>query len=613
MLKAISTLFSLLTNEQKRRLLRLQMLMIVMAVLETMSILSIAPFISVATNIEGQVSLLTDYATKLSNHAPFFDQLDITLGLGGLVIIFLTMSSVVSVVTMWLLSRFGAEIGMDLGSSLYEHYLSQPWLSHSSSNSSFLTKQIAAETLRVSDTIIVPLLYINARLMVTIFIVCAIFLFNPTGTVLGVLVFGSAYGIVYFIVRGILGRNGLANSVATEQRFRLMADGFGGIKSILLGSKQDFFFKRFRESGMKLASARAGNQAIALTPRFFIELVAFVFLISVVLINTRSPEAILELLPMLGFYMFAVFKLLPCLQQIYYGSATIKGNVAALYAITSELFGGKMKNSQTNDPNHGKYSVEIGQIEKEVRLKKVSFSYPNEQKPVLERLDMVLCANQVTGLTGSSGCGKSTLSDVLMGLIKPDFGELLVDGKQVTNENLKSWMAKIAFVPQDFFLRDGTVMDNIAYAIEPEDVDESRVNEALRVAEVARVIENLAHGIHTEVGENGVQLSGGQRQRIAIARAVYQKSELLIFDEATSSLDAATEKLVIQNILRGKDRPTILMIAHRVTTLMNCDNIYFIDAGKIAGEGTYEQLAGNNRRFIETSLVDKKMPEDVRK
>ena len=297
-------------------------------------------------------------------------------------------------------------------------------------------------------------------------------------------------------------------------------------------------------------------------------------------------------LPILSVYALATFKLLPAFQLIYANSAVIKGNMAAFESIRQDLI------------NSSNLKFEISQTEqsylnlnKKIELENVTFTYPNKDKPTLKQLNMVIPVNSIIGLVGPSGSGKSTLIDIILGLIKPEQGLLKIDNKTINNNNRRSWQNTIGFVAQSIFCPEGSIAENVAFGIPQEQIDLEQVQNALKLAHLTDLIQNLEQDIHTKVGERGVQLSGGQRQRIGIARALYHKAQVLIFDEATSSLDGITEKMIMDAIHDFGGKKTIIMIAHRIKTVQKCDQIFFIDKGRVVDKGTYHELIEKNEHF----------------
>ena len=294
-------------------------------------------------------------------------------------------------------------------------------------------------------------------------------------------------------------------------------------------------------------------------------------------------------------FVLAGFKLLPAFQQIYFSLSQIRGNLSGLKSIRNDLLA-SIDQITLNSKDRiilDEQFFSKGSIE----LQNVTFKYPETKKPAVSGLNIEIPHNKIIGLVGSSGSGKSTAVDILLGLITPDKGKVLIDGKRLSQKNLRSWQDSLGFVSQVIFLADASIRENIAFGIKPENIDDKRIKDALKLSHLDEFVSELPNGIDTRVGERGVQLSGGQRQRVGIARALYNNADILIFDEATSALDSITEKHIMDAIHDFSGRKTIIMIAHRITTVEQCDIIYLIEDGEVADRGNYLDLSSRNKIF----------------
>jgi HlyD family secretion protein len=335
------------------------------------------------------------------------------------------------------------------------------------------------------------------------------------------------------------------------------------------------------------------NTALANVPRYFMEMIAFGAMITLILYLIATHNANLGIvLPILSVYALATFKLLPAFQQIYASFSVIKGNVAAFESIRQDLFNSQKCQFIQQSPHSKSMS-----FEQQLTLKNISFNYPNKSEPALKNLNLSIPVNNVVGLVGASGSGKSTIVSIILGLIYPQQGKCEVDGVQLNKNNCRSWQNNIGYVDQNIFLTDASVSENVAFGIPRKKINNERVEQALKLAHLNTFIDSLEKGVDTKVGERGIQLSGGQKQRIGIARALYHNANVLLFDEATSSLDGLTEKSVMQAINNFKREKTIIIVAHRLKTVVNCDTIFFIDKGKVIDQGTYDELFNNNEKF----------------
>ena len=591
MLKLIKQLFALLTYNQRKSFYILQILVVITALMEIVSIASIIPFMTLV----GDMNLLTQNTTlaEIYRYSGIKSESQFVFFLGFGVLGVFVVSSLISMFTLWRLFMFANKTGTDIADRLYTHYLKQDWLFHANGSSAQLTKKISTETSRVTSGVLMPLMQMNARIVLAILMSISISIYDPQVAIIGLSAFAFGYFIIFSSVRKRLKRNGEAISKVDEQRFRLMNEGFGGIKDVLLFGRNDDFIKRFNETGNTFAYSQGTNQSLAQVPRYMVELVAFGFMIALVLYLIATYEGNIGLiLPVLTVYTLAGFRLLPAFQQIFACAANIKGNISAFESIHQDLIDSTQTEMKTQKVVH-----DYLDLKKEITLKDITFTYPGRTAPTLTELNMSIPAHSVIGIVGASGSGKSTLIDILLGLIEPQQGQLIIDGDIIGSENRRSWQNTIGFVAQSIFLSEGTIAENVAFGIPNTNINLEQVEHALHLSNLTTLINSLEDGIQTKVGERGVQLSGGQRQRIGIARALYHKAEVLVFDEATSSLDGITEKMVMEAIHEFSGKKTIIMIAHRLKTVQKCDQIFFIDKGQVVDQGSYEELIKTNEYF----------------
>ncbi len=595
MFKIIKELFSLLTPRQRKRFYVLQAQVIIMAFAEIASIASIVPFMALV----GDLSILEgdNILGALYFKSNVVDEYQFIFYLGIIVLFTLILAASTSMYITWRVCMFANDIGAEISHRLYSYYLNQDWLFHTMGSSSNLIKKITTESTRVTHEVLFPLLQMNSRIVLIIFILSIIFFYDPIVVIVGFMVFSVPYIILFRFVQKLLKNNSKSISTMFVERFRLMSEGFGGIKDVLLLGRSDDFKKRFFKTGNKLAHAQGTNVAIAAVPRFFMELLAYGSMVALVLYLVKNSQGNLGvLLPALSVYALAGFKLLPALQQTYGCIARIKGNLSAYDSIRDDLKENNPENSAEEQNNQQVWSKH-----NEINLKDITFCYHNKDLPALKNVSIAIKPNSTVGFIGTSGCGKSTLADVIIGLIKPQQGEVIIDGIPLSKKNSRAWKNKIGFVPQSIFLTEGTIAENVAFGIQQDLINYENVEKALKLANMMEWVSGLKLGIQTKVGERGVQLSGGQRQRIGIARALYYEADVLVFDEATSSLDGITEKIIMDAIHEFKGRKTLVLIAHRLKTVQNCDQIFMMEKGSVIDSGTYQKLIEKNNDFKKMS------------
>ncbi|MBB3229664.1 ABC transporter ATP-binding protein [Halomonas stenophila] len=592
LIPSIKRLYRLLTAEQRKRLFRLQLLVAAMSFAELSSIAAIGGFMAVVGNmsiLEGQGILASFYRLHGNGDPTTFL---FWLGLGVLGV--LTIAAIFSVLTTWKLSLYSQQVGAELSTRLYRHYMQQDWLFHAAGSSSDLTNKLAQECRRISDNVLSPLMQINAKIFLTFFISTAIFLFNPWVALSGLALFSFIYWVLYRTVRRRLIHNGSVVSKTNRLRFKLMNEGFGGIKDTLLLGRQSEFNRRFEKSSRQLGYAKGTNMALSQAPRYLMELVAFGAVITLVLYLLITHQGNLStILPILSVYAMAGFKLMPAFQQIYRGLATVRGNIASFTNLQDDLEASQPENDQGESTLRDEKWVPHHSIS----LENITFRYPGKREITLEDINLTIPVNGVIGLVGASGCGKSTIIDLLLGLIVPEKGQVSLDGQPLTPDRRRAWQNTLGFVPQSIFLADASIRENIAFGLPREGIDDAKVLRAAKMAHLEELLERLPEGLDTRVGERGIQLSGGQRQRIGIARALYDDAEVLVMDEATSALDGITERLVIDAIHDFSGKKTIVMVAHRLATVKSCGRIYLLEAGRVIDSGTFDELVERNATF----------------
>ena len=601
MLKQLKDLYQLLDVGQKKRLLRLQILVVMMAFAELTSVVAIAPFMSLVAdpsvlNGDGLVAGLYSISGIEQPRSFLF-------WLGVAVLVMLTLAASISMITIWRLSMYGSRVGAEISSRLYRHYMYQNWLFHAGGSSSQLTNKIAQETARLTNGVINPFMQMNARLTLVVLMSVALVLYDPAVAVIGIGIFSFAYLLIFKFIRKRIVRNGKQVTNAQKQRFKMMGEGFGGIKDVILLGRQALFVNQFDEACKQVAVAQGRNQVMTQTPRYIMELVAFGTIIFLTLFLLSSKEGgIQNVLPILSVFALAGMKLLPAFQQVYASISQIRGSLVAFEEIRDDLSnslneqtGSLIKNK--NIKNDNSKDAGFWHAENEIKFEGVTYSYPGKSSKALNDVCLTIPVKKVIGLVGESGSGKSTAVDILLGLLEPDNGRVTIDGIELSRDNIRSWQNMIGFVPQSIFLSDNSIAANIAYGVPENEINIDKLRKAASLAHLDSFLRELPDGLFARVGERGVQLSGGQRQRIGIARALYEEAEILVLDEATSALDGITEKKIMEAIHDFSGQKTIIIIAHRLATVKKCDSIFLFSKGRLIDEGSFEDLCSRNAIF----------------
>ena len=591
MIQTIKELYDVLTSRQRLELLRLQFFVILMAFAEVSGVVSIGPFLSLASNpdqLDGNnpFSFLFSYI-GLSNSDNFI------FYAGLLVLFILCVATLTSTFTVRYLLHYAQRLGANFSSSLYEHYMSQPWLFHAGGNSSKLMNNITTECSRVTQGIIYPVMIMNAKIALASCIIILLIVMNPMITLSGFFIFAIIYFFIFSVVKKRVARNGIAVTESQKNRFQLMNEGFGGIKDVLLLGRSFSFKEKFLSASNEYGRANGSNATMNEVPKFWVELIAFGAMVSLILFLLSSNNGSLPLiLPQLGIFAMASYKLLPAFQQVYGNLTYIKGSASALHSIRDDLLAWKI--SKDNKIKDSKKNISF---KNQIEFRNVTFKYPTKDNFALEDISLKINSKSIVGFVGSSGSGKSTLIDLILGLMMPTAGIVLIDDKVLNLKSLRSWQNHVGYVPQTIFLSDSSIGSNVAFGLPKDLINIDKVKRAIKLSNLESFVDSLPNGLDEIVGEKGVQLSGGQRQRIAIARALYNDPEVLVFDEATSALDGLTEKAIMDAIYELSSHKTIILVAHRLNTVKKCDRIYLFENGRLIDSGSFEVMQENNKKF----------------
>jgi ATP-binding cassette, subfamily B, bacterial PglK len=584
-------IFSLLDSRERRRFWALTGIMVLVAIVEIVGISSVLLLLNVLSDpasIHDKTALSFLY-TKLG----FTNNFSFQVALAVAVLVVVMGGLAIKAVGSYAAIRFGAMRGYTISSRLLGSYLHQPYEWFLDRNSSEIGKNVLNEVDGLVGRVISPALRLIAGSLMVLAIVGLLMFVDPLVTILSAGLLGCSYAFIYLKLRERLRRHGEDMMHAFGERFRVAQEATGGIKDVKLLGLEDSYIGIYETAAYKTARSSSSLGVISELPRFALEAITFGTLLALVLLLLlRSGGDIADIVPTLGVFAFSVMRLLPALQQIYNSLATIRGGRAILDNITTDYLAGKAGTAVSQT------STAPLRLEQKLELSQVGFSYASAGRAALHGLDMVIPARTTVGIVGGTGAGKTTLVDLVLGLLIADAGEIRVDGTAITAENLRAWQKTLGYVPQAIFLTDDTVAANIAFGVPKDQIDMAAVERAARTAALHEfVLAELPLGYGTVVGERGIRLSGGQRQRIGIARALYRDPTLLIMDEATSALDNITERVVMEAVQNIRADKTIILIAHRLTTVKTCDAIFLMEQGRIVAQGTYDELVAGNETF----------------
>jgi ATP-binding cassette, subfamily B, bacterial PglK len=583
----LSQLWGLFNRRERWQVSALFVAMMIRAAVTTVGVASIMPFMSVVA--EPEKARTNPYLAWAFDWFGFSDVNVFMMALGLAVIGTILISNGVSALTTYGMVRFNWGMCHRLSMRLLEGYLRQPYSFFVQRNSASLHKTLLSEINVVIISVVKPVLDIGSRALVVVFLLVLIVAIDPRLAAISVAVLGGAYGTLYMMIKRKQRRLGKERVRANRERFKTAGEAFGGIKDVKVLQQEIAFVDRFRPASWRFARTNASNAMISQLPNYLLDTIAFGGIILVVLYFLGRGEGVVEILPVISLYAFAGYRLMPELKVLFSDFAKIRFNRAALDDFLEDY--------QDMSVELKPQSSEVMPFEKEIVLDDVFFRYPQADTNALDGITLRIRQNETIGLVGPSGSGKTTLVDVLLGLYLPNAGVIRIDDLPVTEANVRAWQHNIGYVPQVIFLTDDTIAANIAFGAGRKEIDMARVEKAARIAHLHEFVDNLPQRYNTMVGERGVRLSGGQRQRIGIARALYHDPAVLIMDEATSALDGATENAVMDAIQELTGQKTVILIAHRLTTVENCEIIYMIADGQVVGQGTYKELFSANREF----------------
>ncbi|MFA7628078.1 MAG: ATP-binding cassette domain-containing protein [Candidatus Dojkabacteria bacterium] len=591
----IFKLNDLLTKQEKRRFILVLVVDIMRAILQAVGIVSILPFMNIV--MDPMVIETNQYLSYLYEFFNFSSQNSFIFVLGLSVLALLVIGNLVSVWSIKMKTKFVWELNSRLSTSLLRKYLSLPYSYFLDHNSSDLVKNILTEVNLLSGEFLNSILTVIEGAVISLVIFVMLLVVNPTMTLTTLLVLSIIYLVIYLVFSRRLKRAGKERIAENRARFKSVGEAIGGIKYTKVLGKESYFINDYLVHAKRFSKLQTWYRVIGKTPRYIMEIVAFGGIIGVVLFFIRSGKMSDNIISLIGLFAFAGYRLLPALQNVYDSFTVFRFNREVLNKIHYDMKEGALGGV---DVDVSESRVEPLKFEREIKLSNIDFSYQGDRKKVLKDINIEIQKGSSVGIVGTTGSGKTTLVDVVMGLLTPTTGEIFIDKTKIDSNNVRNWQANLGYVPQDIFLSDNSITKNIAFGYEDEYIDVEQVKKVAEMANIHEFIENeLPDKYDTIIGERGVRLSGGQRQRIGIARALYHNPEVLIFDEATSALDNVTEKSVLEAIETVSKLKTMIIIAHRLTTVENCDIVYLMDDGEVVDSGTYQELEAENEIFKE--------------
>lgn len=590
-MRDLKKLINLLSSDEKKKGAFVAVMVLIMALVDAVGVASIMPFMALATNAE--IASKNIYLLQIKKTIGIENNEDLIIVMGIGVLLVLMIGLAIKIYVIFIQQKFIQDCERGISTRLVRGYLNNSYEWFLNVDSAELGVRVLTEVGNVIANGLNPIITVFAQSAVVICIGSALVFINPFASIVAILVFSVTYGSLMIISSGLLKRISLIRLDENKKRYGIVKAIFNLFKEIKSYSCEAYYDQRYDASSTAYANALTKQAMLAKLPRFLFEGMTFGAVVIAVLSAVRETNGISSTLPTISMFAIAGYKLMPAFQNIYSSISQYR------------FFSGAINDLHGDLSASGSNELSVVQMKNKVPVQTVSISqlcyeYPNKRGSVLKEIDMTLWCGKVIGIAGRSGCGKTTLIDVLVGLLPPNEGALTFWA--VGNKKVMQSEVGFGYVPQFVFLEDLSVYENIAFGVDPTNINREAVVAAAKMADIHQVIEKLEFGYSTKIGDQGSRLSGGQRQRIGIARALYRSPSVLVLDEATSALDVITEKTVVENILSLSNETCIVMVAHRLSTLKNCDIIYVFDNGKIHDSGRYSELIIRSALFRELAM-----------
>ena len=595
MFDIFSKLRDLIEPQARWQTLLLLIMVLLMALLETAGVASIMPFVAVLADpsvVESNWYLSTAY-----EQLGFSSVHNFLLFLGAIVFLVVIGSTAFRALTSWGMVRFSSMRSYTLSRRLFEGYLDRPYAWFLGRHSADLGKTMLAEVGEVVGGALLPAMQLIAHSVVCLFVVTLLLIVDPLLAIIVSVVLGGSYAVTLWLSRKYLARIGAERLSANRQRFRITQEALAGIKDVKIMGLEQTMLRRFEKPSLRFVQRSAASKLMMQMPQYALQAIALSGILLIVQYQLVMHDGLGQSLPLIAVYAFAGYRLIPAFQRVYASVSNLRFSKPALDLLHRELL--KPATGLARKTEHIRVDKSDAlSLQHCLQMREVSYVYPGASLPALDGVNLSIPSRSTVGFVGKTGAGKTTAVDLILGLLEPKSGQLLVDGIAIDDDNRRAWQRCLGYVPQSIFLADDTVSANIAFGVPQSQIDAAAVERAARLANLHKFVEEeLEYGYETLIGERGMRLSGGQRQRVGIARALYRDPEVLIMDEATSALDNLTERGVMDAVRNLEHRKTIVLIAHRLTTVERCDTIYLFEGGRIIASGNYAQLVDRSEQF----------------
>ena len=590
-MKTISQILEIISLKDRKKLFFLLLMVIIMALLEAIGIASIMPFITVVANpnlIETNSAL--NYLFNFTDSVGVKNQKDFTILLGFLCFALIIISIVFKSAVIYLQTFFYSKCQHSVAKKILEGYLNQPYAWYLNQHSGELGKNILSDVHSVIMRGLASVINLGTQIIVSLGLLILLLLVDFKITIIGGFLLIIIFFIIYISFKNFIKKLGRERFEANELLYVTLVEIFRAFKEIKITGNEKIFLGHYDKPSQTLILNTALKDFIGRAPRFIVEIIIFGGLLLALIYLIKLEVTLISLLPKLSIFLLVVYRLVPAAQTIFYALSQLNYVGPTVSNMHEEL--NSFNNSKSiNIKNNFSFN-------KEISLSHLYYKYPGSHDEVLNDINIKIDVNTAIGLIGTTGSGKTTVIDIILGLLEPTKGQLKVDDRLIDKNNVKIWQKNIGYVPQEIHLLDTSIERNVAFGVDPKNINKQKVEEVCKIANLHEFIVNkLPLKYDTKVGQDGIKISGGQKQRIGLARALYNNPSLLVLDEATNALDNFTEDLIIENILKLKKTKTIIMIAHRLSTLKKCNKIFLIEKGKIKNQGNYEELITTNSNY----------------